>query len=299
MNSGTPRTVQRGIVTLLAAFCVVASALSQAIKPQHAQLSLISTQVSGAPDTSKWIGLRFQLEPGWHIYWTNPGDSGEPPKVTWHLPEGVKAGDLQFPTPRRIRDHGLMDYGYEGQVVLLSKLTIPASSASKKGEIGADVRYLACREVCVPGKAQLSLAPSSGDVKESAGLIESAEAKLPQPLPRDVHVSAVSDKDSFVVTVADKRKILGTIRDFIPSDPQSIDNVTMPVVQESAGLTHLRLKKSEQLHQSVSTLRGLLIAGDKAYNATIPVAASKTSSSKTGSNKTLFQKTQAYTKTKE
>src|SRR5689334_22207651 len=168
MNSGTPRSVSRGIAALLAAVCGFASAFSQATKPQHAQLSLISEQVSGDPNTSKWIGLRFQLEPGWHVYWTNPGDSGEPPKVMWHLPEGVTVGDLQFPTPQRIPDHGLMDYGYEGQVVLLSKLTMPANSASKKVEVGADVRYLVCREVCVPGKAQLSLSASAAGAKESA-----------------------------------------------------------------------------------------------------------------------------------
>ena len=46
-----------------------------------------------------WIGLRFQLQDKWHIYWRNPGDSGGPPTVTWHLPHGVAASDIVWPMP--------------------------------------------------------------------------------------------------------------------------------------------------------------------------------------------------------
>jgi len=233
------------------------------------------------------------LEPGWHIYWTNPGDSGEPPKVTWQLSNGIQASDLHFPAPQRIADHGLTDYGYLGQVVLLSKLTVPASVTSKTAEIAADVRYLVCREVCVPAKERVAVTlPLDATTKQSLGngIIQTANASLPQPLPKDVHVSAVSDRDSFVLTVAGKDANFRPVRDFIPADAQTIENSSGPAVEHSGDTTRLRLKKSEQLSHPVSTLRGLLIAKEKAYEVSVPVTASKNSGAKGSSKKTVSQK---------
>jgi len=286
------------MAAVVLAFCAISSAYSQSDRQQHAQLSLVSERDSLAPNSSQWIGLRFELEPGWHIYWTNPGDSGEPPKVTWHLPSGIEAGALQFPAPKRISDHGLMDYGYEGQVVLLSKLTVPRSDTSKKAEIGADVRYLVCREVCVPAKQQLRLTlPVEGSAKESpsGGLVQTAKANLPQPLPPGVQVSAVADRDSFVLRVASKDPNFGPVSDFIPAEAQRIENTSLPVIEHSQGATRLRFKKSEQLNQRVPALRGLLIARGKAYDVTIPVTAPKGPRANSSSRKSVFQKTQAPT----
>src|SRR4051794_9573989 len=124
MNSGILSVIKRLVMIVILMVCGASNALSQSNKAQHARVSLLSEDASIAPGGTQWLGLRFELEPGWHIYWTNPGDSGEPPKVTWHLPNGVQAGELQFPPPQRIQDHGLVDYGYEGDVVLLSKIAI-------------------------------------------------------------------------------------------------------------------------------------------------------------------------------
>ena len=297
MNRDISRSFRSTIAALLVTFCGISCAQSRAAKP-HAKVSLISDKLSLAPGNSQWIGLRFELEPGWHIYWTNPGDSGEPPKVTWQLSSGMQASDLHFPAPQRIADHGLTDYGYLGQVVLLSKLTVPASVTSKTAEIAADVRYLVCREVCVPAKERVAVTlPLDATTKQSAenGVIQTANASLPQSLPEDVHVSAVSDRDSFVLTVASKDAKFGPVHDFIPADAQIIENTIMPVVEHSGNATRLRLKKSEQLSQPVTTLRGLLIANDKAYEVAMPVTASKNSGTNGSSKKAVSQKIQAPT----
>lgn len=298
MNPRTLRTPKRIITALVVTFCGISTTYSQTARQQHARLSLISDKAFLAPSSSQWIGLSFQLEPGWHIYWTNPGDSGEPPKVTWHLPSGIEASNLQFPTPQRIPDHGLMDYGYQGHVVLLSRLTVPASDTSKRAEISADVRYLVCREVCVPGKEHLTLElPLGGGAQESpdAGLVRGATASLPQPLPQGVHVSAVSDGDSFVLTITSKHASFGPISDFIPAEAQQIENISVPAVEQSAGITRLRFKKSEQLNQPVSILRGLLVAKDKAYDVAIPVTASKNSGAKGSPRKAISPEIKAPT----
>lgn len=278
MSWGTPKRVNRTFGAVLVVLCALSAAVSQSSRPQHARLSLILDRTALVPAESDWIGLRFELDPGWHIYWTNPGDSGEPPKIEWHLPAGIQAGDLQFPAPQRIPDHSLMDYGYQGSVVLLSKLTVPAGATSKQAEIGADVKYLVCREVCMPGKDHLSLTVPVGNSAKAApqaSKIQAAESRLPRPLPRGVRASATSTKDDLVVIVADKSPGFGTATDFIPADEQVIENIAKPAIDIGKDEVVIRLKKSEQLNHPISQVRGLLIAGDRAYNIAVPVISGK------------------------
>ena len=94
---------------------------------------------------------------------------------------------------------------------------------------------------------------------------------MPQPLPPGVRVSASSTSDGFTVTVPDKGQSLGKISDFIPAEEQVIENTTNPVIAVGKDQTVIKLKKSEQLDHPISELRGLLVAGDRAYNVSIPV----------------------------
>jgi DsbC/DsbD-like thiol-disulfide interchange protein len=254
-------------------FLCAASVPAQDSKPQHAHISLIASPSDSSG--TQWIGLRFQLDPGWHIYWTNPGDSGEPPKVTWHLPSGFQTGDLQFPAPHRIADHGMTDYGYEGEAVLLSKLTIPAGATSNHSEIAADVRYLVCREVCIPAKDHVTLNLANQNAG-TASLLHAAHARLPENLPHGIHTRAVAGAEAFLLSVGPTSRV-GQITDFIPSDTQVIDNSSKPQITKSGATMQVRLKKSEQLDHAVPELRGLLITNDKAYNVVVPVTATKSS----------------------
>ncbi|WP_354675267.1 protein-disulfide reductase DsbD domain-containing protein [Cupriavidus alkaliphilus] len=65
-----------------------------------------------------WLGLSIQHQPHWHTYWKNPGDSGLATTLSWQLPDGVRAGDIEWPTPQQLPVGPLMNYGYEGQVLL-------------------------------------------------------------------------------------------------------------------------------------------------------------------------------------
>jgi thiol:disulfide interchange protein DsbD len=59
----------------------------------------VSESDAVAPGKTFWIGLRQTIAPGWHTYWINPGDSGEPPQIEWALPAGFSAGDIAWPHP--------------------------------------------------------------------------------------------------------------------------------------------------------------------------------------------------------
>jgi hypothetical protein len=86
----------------------------------------------------------------------------------------------------------------------------------------------------------------------------------------------VAQPDSFVLTVA-KPSGIGRITDFMAADPQTIENAAKPVLQESAKVSRMQLKKSDQLKQEISKLRGLLIAGEKAYDVSLPLVKAKAS----------------------
>ena len=83
-------------------------------------------QGSIQPGGQEPVGLHFTLEKGWHVYWVNAGDSGEPPSIKWTLPAGITAGAMQFPAPRRLPLGPLMDFGYEDEV--LFPITLSAAS---------------------------------------------------------------------------------------------------------------------------------------------------------------------------
>jgi DsbC/DsbD-like thiol-disulfide interchange protein len=251
-------------------------AWSQGAMPQHAHVSLISDASSFKAGTSPVIGLRFQLDPGWHIYWKNPGDSGEPPKIAWKLPKGIQAGSLHFPIPHRIQDHGLTDFGYEGDVVLLTTLTVGEGFASNQAQIAGDVRYLVCREVCIPGKDTVTLSSSTA---ENAVLIRNAKSRLPQPMPAKMHVSAAVDSDKVTLRITGPTSILQRVTDFIPAEPQIVENSTKPAIKLLPGALSIRLKKSEQLAHPISELRGLLIAEDRAYEVQVRTVSDSSSSS--------------------
>jgi hypothetical protein len=95
-----------------------ASAWVRSAETGHLKVQLVSDGDSVQPGKPLRVGLRFELEQPWHIYWRNPGDSGEPPRVRWRLPAGFQAGELQWPAPERLGSGTVIDYGYQGSVLL-------------------------------------------------------------------------------------------------------------------------------------------------------------------------------------
>src|SRR6202522_3292028 len=106
------------------------------VKAQHLTAELVSLAPDIAPGGTLQVGLLLTLEEHWHVYWINAGDSGEPPKVTWTLPDGITAGAMQFPIPSPLPLGPLMDFGYEDEVAFPIQLT--AASTLKPGPIHLD-----------------------------------------------------------------------------------------------------------------------------------------------------------------
>src|SRR5215471_875519 len=73
------------------------------VQAKHATVELISQRSTLQPGKEQLLGVHFVMEKGWHIYWVNPGDSGQPPVFKWQLPAGLAAGEIEWPRPERMQ----------------------------------------------------------------------------------------------------------------------------------------------------------------------------------------------------
>jgi DsbC/DsbD-like thiol-disulfide interchange protein len=105
------------------------------------------------------LGVMMKIEPGWHTYWKNPGDSGAPTKITFTAPEGFTVDPIQFPTPIEFDQPGdIVGFGYTNEVMLTARVTPPANlKAGDSINIKANASWLCCEAVCIPGKQALSI----------------------------------------------------------------------------------------------------------------------------------------------
>jgi len=165
------------LACLLAALLtgVVAHAQSAALQASGAQANHIQAELvadgPAAPGGPLTLAIHFRPEPGWHGYWSNPGDAGYGMRLAWDLPQGWRAGDLQYPVPRQLVIAGLMNHVYEGPYAVLVPIEVPASALIDAfAPIAVQAEWLACTdEICVPERATLTLRIATGHVPGSAG----------------------------------------------------------------------------------------------------------------------------------
>jgi len=259
------------LVALLLAAGLPAWAASSFVDADHVRVQLLHLPSQFSSGLHEEIGLYFMLEPGWHIYWKNPGDAGEPPHIHWTLPTGVTVGPLQFPAPKRLPLGPLMDYGYENEV--LFPLTLNVTKTTKPGlaVLHAHVDWLVCRESCVPGKAELEMdwevrdhsVKAQTDVSTSV-LILRFTGRLPKPLPVGFNVGFYPIKVGFRLTVETGQRESEAI--FFPSDQDIIDNPAPQKLTTTANGLILDLKKDVNLSVNPAQLKGVLeLSGGRAY----------------------------------
>jgi Disulphide bond corrector protein DsbC len=187
------------MLTSLAPFALLAAAVLGAVRPTGPALpaggagsqlkafaesgeSLVKTEVIRLGTTIEagkpfQVGIRYTIAPKWHLYWRNPGDSGNAPTVEWTLPDGFVAGALEFPRPIVIEHPGEVTIGYEGDLVLRTTITPPADRpVHSEIAVSAKLEWLVCSNKCLMGRRTLEVvlpregapvAPISGEIPES------------------------------------------------------------------------------------------------------------------------------------
>lgn len=252
-------------------FLLSLNASAEPVQAHHARLELLADQ-SSAASRQIWLGVHFILEKDWHIYWVNPGDSGLPPVLKWQLPSGFTAGNIQWPRPEKLKRSTLADYGYQDDVVLLVPLHVsPDGKPDTNAEIGLEVKWLICHDVCIADHAQLHLPlPLNSQNNSQSTLFAEARKRLPKPWPRWWRASAISHKDNFVLSIQTGKSIEAA--QFYPLTPQEIENSADQPITSNAHGAEITLKKSDQLLKPIQRLKGLLVLGEGgAYVVEAPV----------------------------
>ncbi len=279
----TPRghfLCKKGRAILTAAWIIAASTLVAGDAQPHGTVELVTDQTSLQPARPFQLGLHFKLEKGWHVYWTNPGDSGEPPRVKWTLPQGFKAGPLLWPVPHRIGDHSQVDYGYPDEVLLPVEIQPPSElGEGAKAQFSADVHWLVCREICVPGHTVLELALPIGKGGAATPsklhpLFTQVRAELPQRAPSSWKVTATLDQHHWTLNIdTGKREMEGI---FFPLEPNQIENAAAQHASATPRGIKLEIPNSDQMLKPPARLSGVLVLGSRqGYLIDAPVTVSK------------------------
>lgn len=235
------------------------------VKAQHltAELTTLAPQIAAGGHLQ--AGLVLTIEEHWHVYWINAGDSGEPPKIKWTLPEGITAGKLQFPPPQRLPLGPLMDYGYEDQVAFPVELTAAPTAKLGKQHLDAIVDWLVCANVCLPGKAHLGIDIDvvKGPLPDPprVGALGQAINSLPQLLPQGMSVSAIGGQKQILLTL----KTGGREEDveFYPFDSEQIENATDQLIQPQSDGVRVWLQRASDSTALPKTLHGIVELGGK------------------------------------
>jgi len=278
------RAVARAQVAALVVAAILAAGAAparaqfgpQSSSQQHALVSLVAEQAAAVPGQPLALGLHFEIDPHWHIYWVNPGDSGGPPAIEWKLPPGFEASAFEWPVPQRIPiGDALVNYGYEVDVLLPLTVHIPASARTgASAELAGRVRYLICSDLCVPARADFHLtipvATIAGGPSPAASLFAQTRPRIPKPAPATWRVQAAFANHQFDLTL-DTGKREATAQFFPLVAGQIDDSAPQPAAPTARGV-RLTLRASSQLTAAPRTLSGVIVLPDgRAFTIDPPV----------------------------
>jgi len=164
------------------------------VNASDSRIEMLTESNSMNPGDELLVGFKFTLNPGWHTYWENPGDAGEGASINWNLPNDVNASKILWPGPERIPVDPLMTFGYEEEVVLLTKIytsettTIPVT-------LNAQVSWYTCKEICIPQEAEVSIPINLGNKTSSTskGLLDQTLKQMPVQFNGTYRVQELDD----------------------------------------------------------------------------------------------------------
>jgi thiol:disulfide interchange protein len=226
--------------------------------------TLYAESASVAPAGTLWLDLNLAIAPGWHVYWKNPGDSGLPTTIDWTLPDGFSAGDIHWPVPERFVLGPVANYGYAGSANLLVPITTPAAlDPAGAVHLAAEVKYLACSEICIPGEAKLALdlpAGSGAPDPLQATRFAAARGELPIAAPFAAQFANDPRDLRLIVPAAPLAGLERPTAEFFPDADNAIDNSNEPKIEPHDGGLALLLAKSTGPTAAVpKTLDGVLV----------------------------------------
>lgn len=188
--------LRTGFLAFLTALLLAGAGLAQGVpapstgRSENVEVQLVSSVATAAPGDTVAVALVQTIREKWHTYWRNPGDSGTATEIAWTLPPGASAGPIEWATPMALPFGPLVNYGYEGTVVLPVAITVPEGAApGAELRLTAKVDWLECADICIPADATISLpiriAAATAPDATWGPRIAAARAALPKPFAGD------------------------------------------------------------------------------------------------------------------
>ena len=254
--------IYKNSIKLFLIFCAsLISTLSltdNIVKVSDSRIELLTESNSIEPGDELLVGFRFSLSPGWHTYWVNPGDAGEGASIKWNLPRDVKASEILWPGPERIPVEPLMTFGYEDEVVLLTKIyTTKATDIPLT--LNALVSWYTCKEICIPQEAEVSFPIKFGFKSPSTSnkILRQTLENVPTPFKGTYRVQNLDD--SYIVQGQfDDNKQYDSIY-FFPKVYGLTDYVESQLYEKNKDSFSLQVKPSE-LKIEFKSFEGVLAA---------------------------------------
>ena len=231
-------------------------------KGPHIEVRLVADQQTLTPGSSFRLGVHFKPEPGWHIYWRNPGDSGLAPRFAWESSGGVAVDAPLWPYPKKIAVGPLVNYGYD-EVLLPFPATFSAPPPrATSTTVTVSMQYLVCKDECLPGEAQLELtlpiSKTASAPSEYERLFAIAEKNIPTSLDR-VSIAVEEQQDRIIVALIPlEPRFFPAAITFFPEDPRVISNSAPQEVSLDSGALRVSLKRDPNRRDSIRRLRGVL-----------------------------------------
>ena len=242
------------------------------VKTDYATVQLVAENDAIVPGSTFDIAVHLDLVEHWHIYWTNPGASGLAPQFDWKLPEGFETGNIKWPVPERIEMAGLINYGYEDEATLLIPMTAPEDLVpGTEITLAADLFFLICKDLCLPGNAELELIlPVAGAAEpgSNAALFEAARASRPE-LSSDWSVTGRIDDGILVLTVVGE-DVPGDIYFYAESEGVVDPSAEQVLSYPASDRAELRLSADAVfLGDPLDSIDGLLESGGSAWSVEV------------------------------
>lgn len=250
---------------VLTTLALVTTARASPVKTGHVTAELVCEQTALVPGATSVVALRLAIEPGWHTYWRNTGESGLPTTLAWRLPAGFAAGDIVWPAPRALPAGPLVNYGYEGTVLHMVPVAVPADAkAGTDATLAARAEWLVCKETCIPEGADLTLTLPVANEAQRDSRWERAFAQtresLPSPMPASWKVHAAAS-GSFITLQVDGAGTDDAGRVYFFAEREGrIEPSSPQTVARHDGRIELKLPVAHDLAPSFTRLAGVLAA---------------------------------------
>ena len=231
----------------------------------HVKAALVAEHAAFTPGEN-WVALQLKPDSGWHTYWQNPGDSGLPTKLEWTLPADVHAGAIHWPYPRLFTLGGLAIYGYGEETLYLVPIQVPANWPQNRPlTLQAKAQWLACADVCIPGKADLTLTlpVQAGTPADSGQAAAFATTRAELPVPATGWTAQFgTDAHDYSMSIAGAGFAADAQFTFFPLASDLVNHAAPQRVHLENGVLHISQALSSYFVSAPKAVEGVLEVSD-------------------------------------